>query len=323
MISRKLIRTDLNLLVALQILLEERNVTRAAERLSVSQPALSKTLQKLRDSFDDELFTRTAHGLVPTPRAEALAQQLPNLLENVEQVLGSDNFSPDTFVGTFKLLLPPIISEGLLPGLMAELQQVAPQVQIIAGEVTPDYQERLKKGEADFATFVASETERDILAEPIEALPPRCYMGVGHELVGRDFSLKDFLRYPHLRLYLPGLARENTSLVDDVLGQYGVHRTIALETTQFSAAVGVLTRTHSLLVANAGFEDSGLYRDLIIGCELPQELQRMIRNTYSDHRGKMSLMRHTRTSRSAAHQWLRGLLMKHLATRTAGDASAA
>ena len=71
MISRKLIRTDLNLLVALQILLEERNVTRAAERLSVSQPALSKTLQKLRDAFEDELFTRTSHGLVPTPRAGA------------------------------------------------------------------------------------------------------------------------------------------------------------------------------------------------------------------------------------------------------------
>ena len=77
MISRKLIRTDLNLLVALQILLEERNVTRAAERLSVSQPALSKTLQKLRDSFEDELFTRTSHGLVPTPRAEELGLDLP------------------------------------------------------------------------------------------------------------------------------------------------------------------------------------------------------------------------------------------------------
>jgi DNA-binding transcriptional LysR family regulator len=62
MISRKLIRTDLNLLVALQILLEERNVTRAAERLSVSQPALSKTLHKLRDSFEDELFSSHAPG---------------------------------------------------------------------------------------------------------------------------------------------------------------------------------------------------------------------------------------------------------------------
>jgi DNA-binding transcriptional LysR family regulator len=312
MISRKLIRTDLNLLVALQILLEERNVTRAAERLSVSQPALSKTLQKLRDAFEDELFTRTAHGLVPTPRAEILARTLPSLLEDVEQVLGSEDFCPERYTGNFKLLLPPILSEALLPGLMAELRQIAPQVQIIAGEVTPDFQERLKKGDADFAAFVAHETERYILAEPIAALPPRCYMGIDHPLVDREMSLQDFLGYPHLRLYLPGLTRENTSMVDDVLGQYGVHRSIALETTQFAAAVGVLTRTESLLVANAGFEDSGLYRNLITGVELPQELQRMIRNTHSEHRGKMSLMRHTRTSRSAPHQWLRNLLMKHL-----------
>ena len=126
MISRKLIRTDLNLLVALQILLEERNVTRAAERLSVSQPALSKTLQKLRDSFEDELFTRTAHGLVPTPRAEELAHELPALLESVERVLGDEGFDPATFDGSFKILLPPILSEALLPGLMAELSEIGP-----------------------------------------------------------------------------------------------------------------------------------------------------------------------------------------------------
>ena len=74
----------------------EGNVTRAAERLSVSQPALSKTLQKLRDSFEDELFTRTAHGLVPTPRAEELGRALPELLETVEYVLGDVECSPDT-----------------------------------------------------------------------------------------------------------------------------------------------------------------------------------------------------------------------------------
>jgi DNA-binding transcriptional LysR family regulator len=163
MISRRLIRTDLNLLVALQILLEERNVTRAAERLSVSQPALSKTLQKLRESFDDELFTRTAHGLVPTPRAEVLGKELPALMESVERVLGSDDFTPETYNGNFKLLLPPILSESLLPGLMAELCEVATGVQVITGDVTPDYQEQLKKGEIDFAAFVAFDTQRDIL----------------------------------------------------------------------------------------------------------------------------------------------------------------
>ena len=121
MISRRLIRTDLNLLVVLQILLEEHNVTRAAERLSVSQPAMSRTLQRLRDTFEDELFTRTAHGLVPTPRAEELRRELPDLLENIEHVLGDSDFSPDTYAGSFKLLMPPILCESLLPSLMAEL----------------------------------------------------------------------------------------------------------------------------------------------------------------------------------------------------------
>ncbi len=312
MISRRLIRTDLNLLVALQILLEERNVTRAAERLSVSQPALSKTLQKLRESFDDELFTRTAHGLVPTPRAETLGKDLPSLLESVENVLGSDDFSPETYNGGFKLLLPPILSEALLPGLMAELSEVASGVQIITGDVAPDYQDQLKKGEADFAAFVALETQRDILAEPIAAIAPRCYMRKDHPLIGKEMGLPEFLAYPHLRLYLPGLTRENTSMVDDVLGQYGVHRDIRLETTQFASAVGVLTCTDSLLVANAGFEEGGVYSDRIVGREMPAELQRMIRNTHSSNKGKMSLMRHTRSSRSAPHQWMRALLMKHL-----------
>lgn len=312
MISRKLIRTDLNLLVSLQILLEERNVTRAAERLSVSQPALSKTLQKLRDAFEDELFTRSAHGLVPTPRAGELAKELPALLEKVEQVLGNDEFTPASFTGCFKLLLPPILSEALLPGLMADLRQSAPGVQIITAEVVPDYQDQLKKGEADFAAFVALDTERDILAEPIATIAPRCYMGLDHPLVDKQMTLQDFLAFPHLRLYLPGLTRENTSMVDDVLGQYGVHREISLETTQFAAAVGVLCRTDALLVANASFESGGLYRERITGQDMPAELQRMIRNSQSGQRGKMSLMRHTRTARSAPHQWMRALLMKHL-----------
>lgn len=312
MISRKLIRTDLNLLVAMQILLEERNVTRAAERLSVSQPALSKTLQKLRDSFDDELFTRTAHGLVPTPRAEELGAELPALLETVERVLGDADFDPATYTGSFKLLLPPILCEALLPGLIADLHEHAPGVQVVTSEVSPDYQDLLKKGEVDFAAFVAHDTDRDIHAEPIATLAPRCYMGTDHPLINKEIDLQDFLAYPHLRLYLPGLTRENTSMVDDVLGQYGVHRSIVLETTQFASAVGVVARTDCLLVANAGFEAGGLYKELIVGKELPAELQRMIRNTHSGNRGKMSLMRHTRTSRSAPHQWMRLLLMKHL-----------
>jgi DNA-binding transcriptional LysR family regulator len=312
MISRKLVRTDLNLLVVMQILLEERNVTRAAERLSVSQPALSKTLQKLRVVFEDELFTRTAHGLVPTPRAEALARDLPGLLEHVDDILGMDEFAPASYEGSFTLLLPPLLSESLLPGLMAELHEIAPGVRVVTGEVTPAYQEMLKKGEADFAVYVAWEPDRDVLADPIPAVAPRCYMRVEHPLSGRDYSLEDFLAYPHLRLYLPGLTRGRTSMVDEVLRAHGEERSISLDTTQFAAAVGVLVHTDSLLVANAGFEEGGLYSGLIIGRELPLGFREMMSNTRSRNRGGMALMRHTRTTQSSPHQWFRHLLLSHL-----------
>ncbi len=315
MVSRQLIRTDLNLLVALQILLEECNVTRAAERLSVSQPALSKTLKKLREAFQDELFTRTARGLVPTPRAEALAQVLPALLEEMEAVIGVEVFIPETYCGTFKLLLSPVLSEVLLPGLMAELQQVAPQIKIVAGEVSSDYEERMKKGEVDFVAFTAAGAQDVLVAQPIAPLPPRCYMGLHHPLAKGEFGLDDFLAYPHIRLYLPGLRQNRSTFVDRILGCYGKRRSVALETTQFAAALGVLSQTDYLLVANTRAEDRGLYRELVVGRELPAELQRMIGNDESrEDRGGMALMHHPRTTNSPPHQWLKQILIRHLAT---------
>ena len=78
--AKFLSRIDLNLLVALQILLEEQSVTKAADRLFITQPAMSKTLQRLRELFDDPLFIRSGRGLVPTPRAVELEKQLPVVL---------------------------------------------------------------------------------------------------------------------------------------------------------------------------------------------------------------------------------------------------
>jgi DNA-binding transcriptional LysR family regulator len=118
MIPRQLIRMDLNLLVALQILLEERNLTRAAERLSVSQPALSKTLHKLRESFGDELFSLTPNGLIPTPKAEALGAGLPSALNALGKLLENKEFDPATYEGAFRIAISPLFAEVLLPGLM-------------------------------------------------------------------------------------------------------------------------------------------------------------------------------------------------------------
>ena len=78
---------------------------------------------------------------------------------------------------------------------MAELSEVSPSMQIITAEVAPDYQDQLKKGEADFTVFVASETDRDIHAEPISAIAPRCYMRIDHPLADKEITLKETWLY--------------------------------------------------------------------------------------------------------------------------------
>jgi DNA-binding transcriptional LysR family regulator len=312
MISRQLVQIDLNLLVALQILLEERNVTRAAERLSVSQPALSKTLQKLRETFDDELFGRTAHGLVPTPRAEELGAGLPAALQLLDALLEPDEFDPVTYEGTFRLVMPPMFAEVLLPGLMATLIKEAPGVHILAGDVTKDFQDKLKLAEIDFAISVVADTDPEVHAEPLRTISPRCYMRLEHPLVGTRMSLKDFLAYPHVRLYLPGLARENVGLVDEVLAERGLYRDIVLETTQFAPAIGVIARSDCLLIANVGLANSPDFERYIQAEPIPGELERLFSGHSGVNRSRLALLRHTRTSNSAPHQWLRRKIVDHM-----------
>ena len=96
---RELSRLDLNLLVALEALLEERNVSLAAERLFITQSAMSKTLGRLRELFGDPLFVRKASRMIPTPRAEQLARELPQVLLAVQRMLRPTEFDPQTWEG--------------------------------------------------------------------------------------------------------------------------------------------------------------------------------------------------------------------------------
>ena len=319
MLSRQLLQTDLNLLLVLQVLLEERNITRAAERLGVSQPALNKTLQKLRESFGDELFTRTDEGLVPTPKAAQLARGLPEALEQLDAVLQPDEFDPDTYDGAFRLAMPPMFTEVLLPSLMTTLAARAPNMRIISGDVGIDFQEKLKLGEIDFAIAVIERTDTDVHAEPLRTISPRCYLRKKHPLIKKKITLKDFLAYPHVRLYLPGLGRENLGLVDEVLAERGLYRNVILETTQFAPAVGVLASTDSILIANAGLSKSPAVADAIEVQPIPDELARLFAGHSGGKRTRLALVRHTRTSNSEPHQWLRKLLVEILSEQETVD----
>jgi len=125
---QKLSRLDLNLLVSLQALLEEKSVTRAAERLFITQPAMSRVLQRLRHQLDDPLFTRTGNELVPTPKARDLQARLPGLLDSILEIVSEGDFDPATYEGEITIAVPEFVAISLISELTKLVTEQAPGV---------------------------------------------------------------------------------------------------------------------------------------------------------------------------------------------------
>src|SRR5262249_14644056 len=124
-------RLDLNLLVAFQVLVREKSVSRAAERLFLGQPAMSGALARLRDALDDEILVRTGRGMAPTAKALTLYAQLTPALESIRATLFEQPaFDPATQARTFHLGMRDWVESWLMPELTARVQRAAPRVRI-------------------------------------------------------------------------------------------------------------------------------------------------------------------------------------------------
>lgn len=298
-----LARVDLKLLSTLQVLLEERNVTRAAERLFVSQPAMSKSLQKLKNIFNDPLFERSAHGLVPTPKAQELAIKLPELLEQFHQLIDGETFTPSSYQGQFKLALPQVISELSLPLLVKRITQEAPLSRLLATDMPADYLDQLATGKLDFVVHRANPSRDDLLSFGLGNGNACCLMRKGHPLASKpQLSLDDYLAYPHVQVYFPGMTEDNTGIIDQVLRDMALSRHIIFSTTHLSAALESLISTDCLLVGPDNITRSGPYQNQIHAMAFPTKLP--------FPQLEFVLLQHRRTANSQPHLWLRSLLLE-------------
>jgi len=144
-------RLDLNLLRVLNVLLVEPNVTRAAERLSVTQQAISNSLRKLRQEFDDPLLVRVGHGMQLTPLAASLLEPLRESLLRLESALSQrPSFDPATTVRTFRVAMPHYHSFVLLPQALRTLAAEAPLISLQVQAATPHDLAALERGDIDF-----------------------------------------------------------------------------------------------------------------------------------------------------------------------------
>ena len=178
-------RFDLNLLIALDALLREKNVTRAAERVFVSQPAMSAALHKLREYFNDPLLVRVGREMELTSRGESLVEPVREALLRIQMMLGTQpTFDPKTARRDFTVIMSEEAVPGVLPPLLRTLASEAPELDVHIEMVSPTALSRLEYGEADLCLCLESLHMFDLRAYPdnIRSMPLRTVqMGVRGE----------------------------------------------------------------------------------------------------------------------------------------------
>ncbi|KGJ94120.1 LysR family transcriptional regulator [Colwellia psychrerythraea] len=221
-----LARADLNLLVSFQILMEEKSVSGAAERAFVSQSAMSRTLQRLRELFDNPLFVRQSHGLLPTQRAIDLYEALQPLLMGIDSLLKPVTFDPKTLEGQFVIACPSLLSSTWLSGLVARLAKIAPKVKLRSIETVATPEQLLTNGSADIAIHTADKKGSEFFTMALPDATTLSLVRDGHPIKEQEMTLEQFLSYPHLRYYIPGLNIDNQGLIDLRLAKLGKQREI-------------------------------------------------------------------------------------------------
>jgi len=230
---RDLAGIDLNLVVALDALLTESSVTRAAAKVGITQSAMSSSLARLRRLLGDELLTRTPDGMRPTPRSLALVEPVRAALRQFQGiVLREDDFDPATVERSFTLAIPGSVEVRLIPRLLAFLAREAPGIRLHLvgldyGSVLGD----LDADRIDVAVGMISEGQVHHKVRPLyrfgflSLFNPRL-LGVSGPL-----SLDDFVRFPHILTYLTGIG---PGVVDTALATVGRTRRLAATTPRFA-----------------------------------------------------------------------------------------
>jgi LysR family transcriptional activator of mexEF-oprN operon len=236
-----LARLDLNLLVAFDALLTERSVTRAAARIGLGQSAMSHNLARLRTLFGDELLTRGADGMRPTPRALALADPVRVTLSQIQAaVLQREAFDPSTADRVFRIGLADSIEVAVIPGLVARLRKAAPGVGLRLRSINRiSVLEELDAGTLDLGIGVFDQGQTHHKRRPLYTDNFICLFSPAQLNLSPPISLEDYLRVPHV---LTSLTEDTHGAVDEALAKRKLKRVIALTTPGFLAVPFVVRR---------------------------------------------------------------------------------
>lgn len=235
---------DLNLLVVLDVLLREQSVGLAADRLNLTQSAVSHALKRLRALFDDELLVRDGRSMVPTTHARTLAEQLPSMLAHIERVLRNPSpFDPATSDRVFRLVAPDFFTSSTLR-LLEHTSRAAPNVRVEMTPFTPAWITEMKAGRCDALIAPRGLKADELRRQDIGSWPWVVFGREGHPAFA-DWSIEAWARYPHIQVRTA--APEGKGPIAKMAERLGIQRRIGAVVPHFSVAASALSRTDMLL----------------------------------------------------------------------------
>ncbi|MFC5078540.1 putative HTH-type transcriptional regulator YbdO [Vibrio thalassae] len=241
-------KLDLNLLRTFRVLLQERNARKTAERLFVTQPAISQALQKLRFHFEDELFVKVQGGLEPTPFALQIEEKIGSYFDGLETSLEQlSDFTPSELEGTIKIALAPIVLSCLAGSLFSELRKQAPSLNLELTSWTQQTPEQLRSGDVFIGIHydldsISKEIARDKLAD----MEARVYVRQGHPLKNQIITPHDAAQYEIASLISPGW-NDHFSFAAQILEQHGYEAKVGFRSEVVLAIIDVVAATDMLL----------------------------------------------------------------------------
>jgi DNA-binding transcriptional LysR family regulator len=292
------IRTvDLNLLTVFDALFDERSVTRAAHRLAVTQPTVSGLLKNLRRTFSDPLFVRTSHGILPTPRAEALAGPIKDLLSTARSLVRPEVFDPRSAGTTIKLCGSDYVQHAVMIPLIERVRKLAPKMKILVSpRPAAGVSDLLARGEIDLCISAREVAVPDLPARLLYLDRYICVARKNHPLKARRISMKQLCAFDHVLVDPTG--RYLSGPIDDVLAGKGHQRRVVIAVPTFHILFDIL--------------DSDDFIAFV-----PERVLRRRRPSLKVFETDVAMPAievvanwHPRTSGDAQHKWLRQLVVE-------------
>lgn len=288
--------TDLNLLRIFDAVMLERNMTRAAERLHITQPAVSNAIQRLREVLKDDLFVKVAGGVNPSARAEAIWPTVRKSIQSLSDTLDPRAFDPAKANVSFRIAMSDYVVDSLIRPMVADLMASAPGIAIHASPNTvQNAVPMLIDGSIDMAVGVLAYNDPRIRSLLVQPVTYACVMRKAHRLAKGKLTLEQFMSARHLQVSLSG----GISLIDRYLGDRGLYRDVALTINNFSLAPAILMETDLIAILPVDPIRNSRHRGKLHQVAAPIPV-------YED---SVSLLWHERNDYVPAHQWLRSKLV--------------